>query len=346
MNSITGDQTNFERWRLVDPPKHFEGGEDPMKWIREAKLFSTISNIPLVNIIDARVKDTAAEKWFSKTEESMPAEERFLKLFKEEKNIFQMMDEIRDIKQGKNEPFEIFYERTEKLAQRFMDLKPSEAEIHKNILLRGATDPSILERFAFEPEMPRKRILEVGKKLEDAVRLRKLQVNVINSELIQQMEIERENVQMQINALKKTFADVLQSKNTMTSQRMPYMNKETRAPQPRVKTCYNCNSQGHLKSECPQIECYQCHEKGHFARDCPRGRERYQEKPRERQSQCHECGNPGHVARDCALRRRKWLNGGRINAIENIEDTISSIHEKNVHGPTDNWNLVGPGGRH
>ena len=137
MSLLTGDPNHFDMWRLVDPPKHFEGGEDPIKWITEAKLFSKISNIPLEKIIDARVKGSAAEKWYSKTDDTLVGEDRFIKLFKEEKNIFQMMDDIREVKQGKLESFEIFYERTEKLAQRFVELKPTEAEIHKNLLLRG-----------------------------------------------------------------------------------------------------------------------------------------------------------------------------------------------------------------
>lgn len=38
-----------------------------------------------------------------------------------------------------------------------------------------------------------KRILKIGKKLEDGVRFRKIQMNTINSEMIGQMEIEDQN---------------------------------------------------------------------------------------------------------------------------------------------------------
>ena len=369
MTSFTGDQKLFDMWRLVDPPKHFEDGDDPIKWVKEAKLFSDISNIPLGKIIDTRVKGAAAEKWCLKADEGITPEDRFMKLFKEEKNIFQIMDEIRDVKQGKSESFDIFYERTEKLAQKFMEMKPSEAEIHKNLLLRGAVDPSIVERFAFEPEMPRKRILEVGKKLEDAVRLRKLQVNVINTEMIRQMEIERENFQAQINALKKTFAETFRTGNTPRNTPRPQGNyrsnlnpREFEQQRP-MKICWHCNSTGHLKRECPNIECFQCGEKGHFARNC---QNRQQQTRQGSSNACHECGNRGHMAKDCALRRKKWLNSGRVNAMEEYEDTISTIHEnerrlhtigniegtistiqkKNVNGPTNKWTVVGPRGKH
>lgn len=119
--------------------------------VKEAKLFSEIFNISLVEIIEIRIKRTVAEKWCS-------TKDHFMKLFKAEKKIFQIMDEIRDMKEGKSEYFEIFNKKADKLVQTFREIKPSEEEIHKNILLGGATDPSIVKRFAFEPEMPRENV--------------------------------------------------------------------------------------------------------------------------------------------------------------------------------------------
>lgn len=64
-----------------------------------------------------------------------------------------------------------------------MKIRPSEEEIHNIILLLEATDPPIVEKFAFEPEMTLKRILKVGKKLKETMRFRKLQVNANNNEM-------------------------------------------------------------------------------------------------------------------------------------------------------------------
>lgn len=49
-----------------------------------------------------------------------------------------------------SESFGIFYKGMDRLALRFMELTPTGAEISKNLLLRRASDTSILENVAFE----------------------------------------------------------------------------------------------------------------------------------------------------------------------------------------------------
>ena len=159
---------------------------------------------------------------------------------------------------------------------------------------------------------------------------------------------------MQINALKKTFSEAIQSRNssnrrpfeqTNENHRGSYRDVGIRRPESR-KICWHCNGAGHLKHECPKIDCFQCGEQGHFARDCQKGKH---DSRNRNLHQCNECGNPGHIARNCALRNRRWLNGRNVNALEEMGNTISTIHEtsaKNDGGPIDPWTLVGPSGRH
>lgn len=50
------------------------------------------------------------------------------------------MEKIREAKQGGFEYFKIYYDQMERLSQRFMEVKPMEAEIHKTLLFKGASD--------------------------------------------------------------------------------------------------------------------------------------------------------------------------------------------------------------
>ena len=36
----------------------------------------------------------------------------------------------------------------------------------------------------------------------------------------------------------------------------------------RIFKCYQCNREGHIVRNCPEVSCYRCNEKGHIARDC------------------------------------------------------------------------------
>lgn len=92
-SNLTGDLL----WRLVELPSHFDGN-NPKQWLQEAKLFAKLTKCDLQLVIEARIKGAAAEKWRSKLEEDKDAEERFLCLFKDTKSIFQLMEEMRNVK--------------------------------------------------------------------------------------------------------------------------------------------------------------------------------------------------------------------------------------------------------
>ena len=97
-----------------------------------------------------------------------------------------------------------------------MELKPSATEIHKQLLIRGSKDTSLLEKVAMEPEMSRKKIKEIGGKLEDAMKLKEEQIHTIDAEKPKTKE-EETNLQSEINVLKKIFAETM--KNT---SRVPF----------------------------------------------------------------------------------------------------------------------------
>lgn len=207
-----------------------------------------------------------------------------------------------------------------------MDLKPSVAEIHKNLLLRGAKDTVLVEKYAFEPEMSRKRICEIGKRLEDTEKIKEMQVHVIDKVTHQQMEESRENIQQQINALKKSFSEVVKQGSNSKGFQQRYTPKGSgnnhwqrnteRSQQPNIK-CWSCGETGHFKQSCPEIECFYCGERGHMARNC--------RKRRKFRQTCNECGNTGHISMNCALRRQK--RGTNINTLDDCSETISTIHE-------------------
>lgn len=84
----------------------------------------------------------------------------------------------------------------------------------KDILLRRATDPYIVEKVVFELEMPWKEIQELGMKVEDVMRSSMFQVNAIKNEMLRQMELEKENVNNhgnRITVVKKRLLEALHS---------------------------------------------------------------------------------------------------------------------------------------
>ena len=219
------------------------------------------------------------------------------------------MQELQNVKQRDDESFDSFYDQSERLAERFLELKPSAAEIHKQLLMRGSRDTSFLEKVAMEPEMSRKKMKEIGGKLEDAMKLKEEQIHTIDAEKPKTKE-EETNLQSEINVLKKTFAEAMKNtrrvpfKSNYPARRNDRPNNRSEYKKDRRNIeCWGCGKSGHLKRECPEIECFECGKAGHLARFC-------QENPRRRQRQnCDECGNAGHATYKCALLRKR--NTGR-----------------------------------
>ncbi|MBN3280861.1 ZCHC3 protein, partial [Polyodon spathula] len=53
------------------------------------------------------------------------------------------------------------------------------------------------------------------------------------------------------------------------------------------RTCFKCNSTGHLAAECEEVVCKNCRQTGHVSRDCPSS------------VVCNLCGSEEHLYRDC-----------------------------------------------
>lgn len=114
------------------------------KQIRHVKLFEWVKKAKMV-----------AEYWFLKTDDEISGKIR--QNLQGRNEYFLNNEEIREMKQGSFESFDIFYERMKMLVHRFMELKPTEADIHKDLLIKVASDECIMER-----DISRKRMLKIG----------------------------------------------------------------------------------------------------------------------------------------------------------------------------------------
>eukprot|EP01134_Creolimax_fragrantissima_P001880 CFRG1880T1 len=74
------------------------------------------------------------------------------------------------------------------------------------------------------------------------------------------------------------------------------------------KTCRNCNKEGHIVAQCPEVpsvgmsSCFKCGKRGHWARNC--------------EMICFNCAKYGHISRECP---QVSLNRGNQSNFQNIQ---------------------------
>jgi Zinc knuckle len=262
MATTTGVQ-NFIR-----PPETFQRNGDLDNFILELKRFFELTQQP-PEFQETLTKAFLSVELVTQYEETQSTtegfEDRLRKAFEPKKNLAVDLEAALRFRKS-DENCSQFFEKIEKLVD--------------NILRHKLTKPALmlfLTQHAIEDRETKKEL-----KMRDVKSLDKAKEVISRMEEIKK-ELESEQSLAAVH-VKKTYADCARKPRQETDFRRQTMQSASnvnqlphfrrfpnyeRNPGPvRVRRCWACREEGHIRAECPSIRCNKCNKSGHFKYQC------------------------------------------------------------------------------
>jgi hypothetical protein len=316
---VATTESRTRETRLVDFPVFKGEQQDPIAWLEAfegACVANGVEEDRMIKIVKSYLKGEAHTWFTSETIRYWNRPDRryssFVPLFTEEYcSIYrrtQWDQELRNLRQGKNETIAQYTAKLRELWRRVDPLK-RKVEADKIMDFVRGLQPEYIE--AVQGSMPTtiNQAVEKAKAMEIARNI-KIEMTGQRNKTYPPPERKR-NFEKGFTNQEETLEDTIKR----------IVSQERKTPN---KPCPKCGKNGHWIKECPEIECFNCHKKGHFKKDCKS----------EKRFQCFNCQEEGHKASECSKEKKESKKDRKGKGLSN---RINFIQEEENDGPTNSF---------
>jgi len=328
VNGLMANMATTPRDMLVEAlhPGIFEKGDDVEAFIIKAARFfdasgtnKTMRGLLVLGLISKELRDK-----YEATEKSGDKgfENRMRQAFAKPQSFIQTMTEALNYKR-RGEDADAYERKIDLMIEKLFQYKWDKEALKKELLTHCCDDRELRREVKMRECESSKQITEVIRKFElvreeteqlDAIRSYRDAVTVRENRRTYQPKYRNEDSK----ARESKFTDVI----CWTCNRKGHMSRI--CSQRRIKKCYECGSEEHLRRDCNKVKCYNCNRLGHIAIECRTNRSDKRETGQDRpmyNTRPVERAPPGTMKGH----RDRRLPARHINTMEEEENTAYGV---------------------